>query len=63
MLIDDRLAVVGGLALAALSLDFRREVALVVREPAAVAEVARLFTPATAAAPAKNAGITESPVC
>jgi phosphatidylserine/phosphatidylglycerophosphate/cardiolipin synthase-like enzyme len=43
MLIDDRTAVVGSLALAALSLDFRREVAIVVTEPAAVAEAAALF--------------------
>ncbi len=38
MLIDGARAVVGSLALTALSLDFRREVALVVDEPAAVAE-------------------------
>ncbi len=43
MLIDDRVAVVGSLALAALSLDFRREVAIIVDEPDAVAEVQRLF--------------------
>jgi len=43
MLVDDRVAVVGSLALAALSLDFRREVAIVVDEPAAVADVQRLF--------------------
>jgi phosphatidylserine/phosphatidylglycerophosphate/cardiolipin synthase-like enzyme len=43
MLIDDRLAVVGSLALAPVSLDLRREVAIIVDEPAAVAEVARLF--------------------
>lgn len=43
MLIDDRVAVVGSMALAALSLDFRREVAIVVDEPEAVAEVRRLF--------------------
>jgi len=42
-LIDDRLAVVGGLALAALSLDFRREVALAVDAPDAVAEIRRLL--------------------
>ena len=36
MLIDGRRAVVGSLALAALSLDFRREVAIVVDEPSAV---------------------------
>jgi phosphatidylserine/phosphatidylglycerophosphate/cardiolipin synthase-like enzyme len=38
-LVDDRVAVVGGLALAPLSLDFRREVAIVVNEPEAVASV------------------------
>ncbi len=43
MLIDDRLAVVGGLALAALSLDFRREVAIVLDDPSAVADVIELF--------------------
>jgi phosphatidylserine/phosphatidylglycerophosphate/cardiolipin synthase-like enzyme len=43
LLIDDRVAVVGSLALAALSLDFRREVAIVVEEPSAVAEIAELF--------------------
>jgi cardiolipin synthase A/B len=43
MLIDDETAIVGSLALAALSLDFRREVAIVVREKAAVAQVAELF--------------------
>ena len=43
MLIDDRIAVVGSLALAALSLDFRREVAIVVTEPAAVTDAAALF--------------------
>ena len=42
---------VGSLALAALSLDFRREVAIVVDEPAAVAEIEDLFRfVATAAA-------------
>jgi phosphatidylserine/phosphatidylglycerophosphate/cardiolipin synthase-like enzyme len=43
MLVDDRFAVIGSMAFAALSLDFRREVALVVREPAAVARLARMF--------------------
>lgn len=43
MLVDDRTAVVGSLALAALSLDFRREVAIVVTEPDAVAAAAELF--------------------
>jgi phosphatidylserine/phosphatidylglycerophosphate/cardiolipin synthase-like enzyme len=43
MLIDDRTVVVGSLALAALSLDFRREVAIVVVDPAAAADAAALF--------------------
>ena len=43
VLVDDRLALVGSLALAAISLDFRREVAIVVDEPDAVAEVRGLF--------------------
>jgi cardiolipin synthase len=43
MLIDDETVVVGSLALAALSLDFRREVAIVVEEPSAVAEAIELF--------------------
>jgi cardiolipin synthase A/B len=43
LLIDGRLAVVGGLAIAAISLDFRREVAIIVEEPEAVADVERLF--------------------
>jgi cardiolipin synthase A/B len=51
MLIDGQRAVVGSLALAALSLDFRREVAIVVDEPAAVAQIEDLFRfVATAAA-------------
>jgi phosphatidylserine/phosphatidylglycerophosphate/cardiolipin synthase-like enzyme len=43
MLIDEATVVVGSLALAALSLDFRREVAITVTEPAAVAEAVELF--------------------
>jgi hypothetical protein len=48
MLIDNRIAVVGSLALAALSLDFRREVAIIVDEPAAVADINQLFETITA---------------
>jgi phosphatidylserine/phosphatidylglycerophosphate/cardiolipin synthase-like enzyme len=43
MLIDGTRAIVGSLALTALSLDFRREVAVRVDDPAAVAEIAALF--------------------
>ena len=47
MLIDDATVVVGSLALAALSLDFRREVAITVTEPTAVADAVELFRSVT----------------
>jgi cardiolipin synthase len=50
MLIDDRTVVVGSLALAALSLDFRREVAIVVTDDPAVAAAIELFRSVRAAA-------------
>jgi cardiolipin synthase len=43
MLLDDQTVVVGSLALAALSLDFRREVAIVVKDAPAVAVAVELF--------------------
>ena len=43
MLIDDVRAVVGSLALTPLSLDFRREVAIAIDDPAAVSEIRSLF--------------------
>jgi len=49
-LVDDRVAVVGGLALAAMSLDFRREVAIVVDGSDAIADVRRFFDAVTASA-------------
>jgi phosphatidylserine/phosphatidylglycerophosphate/cardiolipin synthase-like enzyme len=49
LLIDGRVAVVGGLALTSLSLEFRREIAIVVEEPAAIADLAELFSAARAA--------------
>jgi phosphatidylserine/phosphatidylglycerophosphate/cardiolipin synthase-like enzyme len=55
MLVDDRTVVVGSLALAALSLDFRREVAIVVTEPTAVAEAVALFRAASEAAAERGA--------
>jgi phosphatidylserine/phosphatidylglycerophosphate/cardiolipin synthase-like enzyme len=42
-LIDDRIGVVGGLALAAMSLDFRREVAITIDSADAIAGLRRLF--------------------
>ena len=59
MMIDGRTAVVGSLALAALSLDFRREVAVIVEDPAAVAEVAELFR-FVATAAAREASVAAS---
>jgi phosphatidylserine/phosphatidylglycerophosphate/cardiolipin synthase-like enzyme len=52
MLVDDSLAIVGSIALAALSLDFRREVAIIVEEPEAVASIACLFATLASAASA-----------
>jgi phosphatidylserine/phosphatidylglycerophosphate/cardiolipin synthase-like enzyme len=43
MLIDGTTAVVGSLGLSALSLEFRREVSIIVDHPAAVADVEQLF--------------------
>jgi cardiolipin synthase A/B len=43
LLIDNRLAVVGALAIAAISLDFRREIAIVIDDPEAVGDVEKLF--------------------
>ena len=50
MLIDNAKVVVGSLALAALSLDFRREVAIVVDEPSAVTGAVEMFRTLSAAA-------------
>ena len=63
MLIDDRIAIVGSLALAALSLDFRREVAIVVSEPAAVAVAAELFRALRAPEPREAAGAPGEVLC
>jgi phosphatidylserine/phosphatidylglycerophosphate/cardiolipin synthase-like enzyme len=51
LLVDHRVAVIGGLALTALSLDFRREVAIAVEDPVAVAEVGRFFDTLLEASP------------
>ncbi|MBS1817012.1 MAG: hypothetical protein JSU08_03700 [Acidobacteria bacterium] len=61
MLIDGRTAVVGSIALTALSIDFRREVAIVITEPSAVADIQSLFaslglTAAPGAVPAAAGG-------
>ena len=49
MCIDDRLAVVGSVALSAPSLDLRREVAITVDDPNAVAEIRHVFRMAATA--------------
>jgi phosphatidylserine/phosphatidylglycerophosphate/cardiolipin synthase-like enzyme len=63
LLIDDRIAVVGSLALAALSLDFRREVAIVVDDPAAVAEVSALFASLRPEAGVRSAAAAGEALC
>ena len=66
MLIDDQTVVVGSLALAALSLDFRREVAIVVDEPSAVADAAELFRTlreGSAGSDAAAAGAADEALC
>ena len=51
MVLDDRLLVVGSMALSALSLDFRREVSIVVEEPSAVSDALQLFASIDAQGP------------
>jgi phosphatidylserine/phosphatidylglycerophosphate/cardiolipin synthase-like enzyme len=63
LLVDDRVAVVGSLALAALSLDFRREVAIVVAEPAAVADAAALFRSLRGDAESRRAAAAGEALC
>ena len=64
MLVDDATAVVGSVALAALSLDFRREVAIVVDTPSAVADAAELFRSAREAmAQGPGAGAVGEALC
>jgi hypothetical protein len=65
LLVDDETVVVGSLALAALSLDFRREVAIVVREPSAVADAVELFRTLREATPDGRAaaGAADGALC
>jgi cardiolipin synthase len=65
MLIDDETVVVGSLGLAALSLDFRREVAIVVNEPSAVADAVELFRTVREATPGGRAaaGAADGALC
>jgi phosphatidylserine/phosphatidylglycerophosphate/cardiolipin synthase-like enzyme len=65
MLIDDSTAVIGSLALAAISLDFRREVALIVRDATAVSTIARLFAAVAASesTPHRASAASGSRVC
>jgi phosphatidylserine/phosphatidylglycerophosphate/cardiolipin synthase-like enzyme len=43
LLVDDRIAVIGSIAFTPISLDFRREAAIIVEQQSAVGEVVRLF--------------------
>jgi cardiolipin synthase len=63
MLVDDRLAIVGGLSLNALSLDFRREVAVTFDDPAAVAEIAQVFQSVMGVSPGRAATFAPSTTC
>lgn len=61
MLIDDTRAVVGSLALASMSLDFRREVAIVVDDAPAIADVQQLFGAIDALPTEGRAGTAAAP--
>lgn len=56
LLVDDQVAVIGSIALAPMSLDFRREVAVVIREPRSVGQLNRFFQTMAARAQAPHAG-------
>lgn len=60
LLVDDRVAVIGSLALTALSLGFRREVAITVEDAAAVAEVGRFFDALLEASPGSGVASVEN---
>jgi phosphatidylserine/phosphatidylglycerophosphate/cardiolipin synthase-like enzyme len=60
MLVDESTAIVGSLALAALSLDFRREVAIAVTDPPAVVEAVQLFAVVDAARRASEAAAPDA---
>lgn len=60
ILVDDRIAVVGSLSLAAISLGFRREVAIVVEDDEAVAAVRTLFATIDAEPTAGRIGASEA---
>lgn len=56
LLVDDQVAVIGSIALAPMSLDFRREVAVVIREPRSVGQLNRFFQTMAVRAQAPHAG-------
>jgi len=60
LLVDESTLVVGSLALAALSLDFRREVAIAVTDPEALAEAVQLFATVDAARRAAEAAASDA---
>jgi phosphatidylserine/phosphatidylglycerophosphate/cardiolipin synthase-like enzyme len=55
VLVDEAVGVIGSMSLSALSLDFRREVAVIVRDRVGVGEMARVFRRLTDPAPAGRA--------
>lgn len=62
ILIDDTYAVVGSMALSTLSLDFRREVALVVEDPTVVAHLAAAYQDLSTGAGARAHRLPGDPV-
>ncbi len=53
ILVDETTAAIGSVALSPLNLDFRREVAILIRDPGCVAQLSSFFQTATASPPAR----------
>jgi hypothetical protein len=53
ILVDDQLAAIGSVALAPLNLDFRREVAILIREPRCLSQLRGFFLASATARVAK----------
>ena len=51
LLVDSSVAVIGSIALAPMSLDFRREVAIIIREPQCVGQLDHFFRTMVCAKP------------
>ncbi len=56
ILVDESVAAIGSIALAPLNMDFRREVAILIHDPACIAKLSRHFQTLAAKEPSPNAG-------